>query len=209
MEFNAESNLAALARSVAFLEKDSRPASVVTLSRTYPTTPEDLWDALTNFERIPRWFAPVSGTLESGRQYAIEGNASGTITECEKLSHFILTWEFAVDVSWVEARVSKEGNEPRLTLRHTALLSPHWDEYGAGAVGVGWEMAFLGLALHIADPDAPKPDDMGFATSRDGRSFITGSSDGWVRAAIDAGENPEKARIAGKRTTAFYTGEPV
>ena len=207
MKFDVEGNLAAVERSVAFLEKSARPASAVTLSRTYTTTMEDLWDALTNPKRIPRWFAPVSGRLELGGHYAIEGNAGGTITECKRLSHFTLTWEFAGDVSWVEVRVSGEGNEPRLTLTHTALLSPHWDEYGAGAVGVGWEMGFLGLAFHIADPDAPKPDDMEFATSQDGRAFITGSSEGWVQAAIEAGENPEKAHEAGRRTSAFYAGD--
>ena len=70
-------------------------------------------------------------------------------------------------------------------------------------------MGFLGLALHIADPDAPKSDEMEFATSQDGRAFITGSSEGWVEAAIEAGVDPEKARAAGRRTTAFYTGESV
>ncbi len=207
MKFDVEGHLAAVERSVTFLEKNARPASAVTLSRTYTTTMEDLWDALTNPKRIPRWFAPVSGRLELGGHYIIEGNASGTITECERLSHFTLTWEFAGDVSWVEARVSGEGNEPRLILAHTALLSPHWDEYGAGAVGVGWEMGFLGLAFHIADPDAPKPDDMEFATSQDGRAFITGSSEGWAQAATEAGEEPEKANAAGRRTTGFYTGD--
>ena len=36
------------------------------------------------------------------------------------------------------------------------------------AVGVGWEMAFLGLALHIADPSAPKPNEKEFAVSPEG-----------------------------------------
>ena len=210
MNFDVEGNLAAVERSVSFLERNGRAASVVSLSRTYETTVEDLWDAVTNVERIPKWFAPVSGTPELGGHYAIEGNASGMITECERLSHFSLTWEFAGDLSWVGVRLT-EGVEgrPRLALTHTALLSPHWDEYGAGAVGVGWEMGFLGLALHIADPATFKPDHMEFVTSSDGRAFITGSSEGWVKAAIEGGEEPEKARAAGRRTSAFYTGESL
>ena len=96
----------------------------------------------------------------------------------------------------------------RLSLTHTALLSPHWDTYGPGAVGVGWESGMLGLAHHIADPDVPMPDMEAFATSRDGRAFIAGSSDGWARAAVAAGTAPDAADLAARRTTAFYTGEP-
>ena len=208
MEFDAGMHLAETDRSVAFLERDSQQASAVTLSRSYTTAIEDLWDAVTNVQRFPRWFTAVSGDLELGGRYQVEGNASGSITACEPLSHFSLTWEFAGDVSWVDVRLTAEGDGVRLSLTHTALLSPHWDTYGPGAVGVGWESGMLGLAYHIADPDVPLPDMEAFATSRDGRAFITGSSDGWARAAVAAGTAPDTADLAGRRTTAFYTGEP-
>ena len=208
MNFNPESHLAATERTVSFQDVEGQPAGAVTLSRGYATTVADLWDAVTSADRIPRWFAPVIGNLEPGGRYQVEGNAGGSITECVPLSHFTLTWEFAGDVSWVEVRLANDGPDMTgLTLIHTALLSEHWDTYGPGAVGVGWEMAFLGLALHIADPSAPKPDEEEFATSPEGRAFIHGSSEGWAQAAIAAGTEPEAARAAEGRTTAFYTGE--
>ena len=46
-----------------------------------------------------------------------------------------------------------------------------------------------------------------FATSRDGKAFITGSSEGWGQAAVADGTNPKAGRAAAKRTTMFYTGE--
>ena len=49
-------------------------ARTLTISRVYDTGIEDLWDACTNPERIPRWFLPVSGDLELGGRYALEGN---------------------------------------------------------------------------------------------------------------------------------------
>lgn len=208
MSFNPESHLAEVLRSVAFLQRDGRPASAVGLSRSFDTTLEDLWDAVTDADRIPRWFAPVTGNLEPGGRYQVEGNAGGGIVACESLSHFGLTWEFAGDTSWVEVQVwEEEAGRVGLALTHTALLSEHWEQFGAGAVGVGWETAFLGLALHLADPSWPKPDVEEFAFSEEGRAFIHGSSEGWYHAQVDAGTEPEAARAAAGRTAAFYTGE--
>ncbi len=208
MDFDVEGNLKAVERSVSSLERDGQPARAVTLSRSYPTTVEDLWDAVTNGERIARWFLPVSGELELGGRYQLEGNAGGLITACERASHFALTWEFGEDVSWVEVGFLEDGpGRARLTLTHTAQLSEHWDEYGPGAAGVGWELGLLGLALHLAQPAAAKPDEAALAASPEGKAFITGSSEAWGQAAVAVGTDPDAARAAAKWTTAFYTDE--
>ena len=210
MNFDFESHLGAAERTVSLLERDEHPASAVTISRSFATTVQDLWDAVTSDDRIPRWAMPISGELELGGRYQLEANAGGVITECEPLSHFSVTWEFAGDLSWVELCISDgESGAPQLSVTHTAHLSPHWDEYGPGAVGVGWELALAGLALHIEHPDEPKPDEMEFVTSADGKAFITGSSEAWGRAAVEAGTDPDVASAAAGRTTGFYTGEPT
>ena len=212
MGFDFESHLAAVERSVASLERDGRPARAITLSRSYPTTVDDLWDAVTNGERIPRWFLPVSGNLEPGGRFQFEGNAGGAITACEPPDRLALTWEYGGDVSWVEVRIADDGaGGARLALTHTALLSEHWDRYGPGATGVGWEAGLVGLALHIAQPAAPKLDldEAAFAASRDGKAFYAGSSEAWGEAAVAAGTDPGAARAAAARTTAAYTGEPA
>ena len=208
MDFDVEGHLGAVERSVSSLERDGNPARAVTLSRSYATTLENLWDAVTSAARIPRWFLPISGELELGGRYQLEGNAGGVITACEPLSHFALTWEFG-DVSWVEVHFSNHGAErARMSLTHTALLSEHWDTYGPGAVGVGWEMGLIGLELHLTQPAEPKPDPVEFAMSPDGKALLTGSSEAWAQAAVAAGEAPDAAHAAARRTTAFYTGEP-
>ena len=210
MRLDVQNHLAATARSVSYLERDGQPASAVILSRSYATTLEDLWDALTHGERIPRWFLPISGELELGGRYQFEGNAGGTITACDRRSCLAVTWEFGAQVSWVEARVSAdETGRARLTLVHTAHLSEQWDEYGPGATGVGWEMGLLGLALHIDQPDEPRPDASTFHTTPDGKALLTGSSEAWGEASIASGTEPDAARAAARNTTAFYTGEPV
>src|SRR3954452_9449385 len=126
-------------------------ARTVTIARVYPTSPEDLWDACTNAERISRWFLPVSGDLRPGGRYALEGNASGTIERCEPPHRMDATWEFGGAVSWIELRLAPEpGGGTRLTLDHIAAVDDEmWTRFGPGAVGIGWDGALLGLALHV------------------------------------------------------------
>lgn len=210
MNFDVQHRLGAVVRSVSSLERDGQPARAVILSRSFATTLEDLWDAVTNGARIPRWFLPISGDLELGGRFQFEGNAGGEITECEPPSRLAATWVFGEFTSWVEVRLSgDESDRTRLTLTHTAPLSEQWDEYGPGATGVGWEMGLIGLAMYLADPDVPKPDPIEFATSPDGRALLAGSSEAWGEVAIAGGADPEAARAAARRTTGFYTGEPV
>ena len=210
MHFDVASNLAAVRRTVTYLEREGNPALAVTLSRIFETSLADLWDATTTAERIPRWFLPVSGELAQGGRFQLEGNAGGEVTACVRHSGFSLTWEFAGDVSWVDVEFSDNGPDGvRLTLTHTSNLSDFWTEYGPGAVGVGWETGLLGLDMHIAQPSAPKPDVVEFVTSEDGRSLIMGSSEEWANAAIAAGGEPVAAQAAARRTTAFYTGESL
>jgi len=208
MAFDFEQHLGAVQRSVSSLERDGRPARAVTLVRSYNTTVDDLWDALTNAERLPRWFLPITGELTLGGRYQLEGNAGGVITACERPSHLALTWEFGGDVSWVDVRLLGDGaDRARLTLTHTAHLSEHWDEYGPGATGVGWELGLMGLATHLTHPGEPKLDEAALSASAEGKAFMAGSSEGWAQASIDGGADAEAALSAARRTTAFYTGE--
>ena len=208
MELDIAGHLGAVERSVSELEVEGQPARAITLMRTFSTTVDDLWDALTNGERIPRWFLPISGELALGGRYQFEGNAGGVITACERPSHVAVTWEFGGDVSWVEVRLSGDGpGGARLTLTHTMRLTDQWDTYGPGATGVGWEGGLLGLALHFGSPDEAISDPTGFALSEEGQAFYRGASEAWGQADIAAGTDPATARAAARQTAAFYTGE--
>lgn len=105
-------------------------------------------------------------------------------------------------------RISDDGpSRARLALTHTANHSEHWTKYGPGAVGVGWELGLMGLAIHLVQPTEPKPDEAAFAGSPDGKAFIIGSSESWGEAAVAAGTDPDTAKEAAMRTSKFYTGE--
>ena len=78
------SELDAVQRSVDSAPVAGGEARVVRLSRTYDAPIADVWDALTNAERISRWFLPISGDLHVGGHYQLEGNAGGEILECDE-----------------------------------------------------------------------------------------------------------------------------
>ena len=101
MNFDSEHHFGAAQRSVSSVTRDGNAAKAVTLTRSYPTAIDDLWSALTNSERIPRWFLPITGDLNLGGRYQFEGNAGGEIRECNSHTYLSVTWEWQDDVSWL------------------------------------------------------------------------------------------------------------
>lgn len=50
------------------IDRDSNTQHTVqTISQSYPTMVEDLWQACTQPERLARWFGPVSGVSSPDR----------------------------------------------------------------------------------------------------------------------------------------------
>ena len=104
--------------------------------------------------------------------------------------------------------MTPEGDGTRLELTHTAPLSPHWEQYGPGAVGVGWELGLLGLAAHLARPDDDvRAEGTGWETSDEAKGLIRASAAGWGEAAVAAGEDRAHALEAAEATRAFFSGE--
>jgi uncharacterized protein YndB with AHSA1/START domain len=197
----------AVERRVWSEERDGEPVRVAEAVRWYPTTLEDLWEAVTDAERIPRWFLPIEGDLRLGGRYQLQGNAGGTITECEPPRHFAVTWEFGGATSWLAVDLEGAGDRARLRLRHAARVDDDtMTLYGPGAVGIGWDLSLVGLALHLESGAAVDPSAFeAWSTSPDGFAFATGSGDGWCRAAIADGTPADEAEAAAARTLAFYT----
>ena len=181
----------------------------VLISQDYEAPAEDVWDACTSPLRIPRWFLPVSGELKLGGRYQLEGNAGGTIERCDPPRGFAATWEFGGQVSWIEVRVTARADgRTRLEIEHLAPLdAAGWAEFGPGAVGVGWDMTLIGLAIHLSSAADVDPQRFAaWAASAEGRRFVTLSSARWGEASMAGGTDAEAARAAAQRTTAFYTG---
>jgi hypothetical protein len=83
-----------------------------------------------------------------------------------------------------------------------------WDQFGPGAVGIGWDMAMMGLDRHFVSGAALKPEGAAaWLMSPSGKDFVRQSSEAWGAASIAAGTDSQKARAGAERVTALYLGE--
>jgi uncharacterized protein YndB with AHSA1/START domain len=207
VKIDVEQVIGAVTREVTSREQDGKLARVVVATREYNTPVDDLWDALTSAERIPRWFLPISGELRLGGRYQLQGNAGGTITRCEPPRSLAVTWEYGGATSWVTVNLRQAAaGRTELELEHVAHDDEHWAQFGPGATGVGWDMALMGLGRHVSGGAPVDPQEaMQWTASDEGRRFITQSSNDWGRAAMAAGEPEASAKAAAERTTSAYT----
>jgi uncharacterized protein YndB with AHSA1/START domain len=197
-------------REVGSRVLEAGDARLVTVSQTYQGTLDDVWDACTNPERIPRWFLPVSGDLRVGGRYQLQGNAGGTVERCDPPHSFFATWEIGGETSWIEVRLADESEgRVRFELEHIAHVSDErWAQFGPGAVGIGWDLALIGLVRHLSSGEPVDPGQaMAWMASDDGRQFIELSSELWEQASIAAGTPTREAHGAAERVFAFYTGD--
>ncbi len=202
-------SIGAVWREVREGERDGSPTRIVIAERAYDAAVDDVWDALTSRERIPRWFLPIDGDLRLGGRYQLEGNARGEVTACDPPTNLALTWEFGDQLSWV-AVVLSEGTAggTLLRLEHTVPVDDHWEEYGPGAVGVGWDLTLAGFGVHLLTGQTVQMDEE-LLTGAEGLEAMTRSNEAWCAANIASGTSAEVARRLAERTLAAYTGQSV
>ncbi|MET8522159.1 SRPBCC family protein [Nocardioides sp. NBC_00163] len=202
-------HLGAVNRALTTTTRGGEELRVLVVERSYDADPDEVWDALTTKERIPRWLMPVTGDFEVGGRYQLEGNAGGEILACDRPKLLSITWAYGDMMSWVDATLTASGGRTLLRLEHSAPVPPEqWKEFGPSAVGIGWEQMLLGLALHLSAPEAEKMDPMSPDALPAMIEHTKGSAAAWVEADIAFGTSPDQARAAGERCVAAYTAMP-
>jgi uncharacterized protein YndB with AHSA1/START domain len=151
----------------------------VLLRRQYDAPIEDVWDAVTDPDRVKRWFLPLSGDLRVGGAFQLEGNAGGEILICEPPR--LLKVTFGGPASLVELRLSADGDDRTvLELEHTVPIEMAGSGAGALYVGPGWDGMLLALGLFLNGEVTGDP--VAAANSAEGQEFSRQSVQAWVTA---------------------------
>ncbi|CAM5615661.1 SRPBCC family protein [Streptomyces atroolivaceus] len=197
-------------REVGTRRVGSDEAGTVLLRRTFDAPAADVWGAVTSPERIARWFLPVTGDLRAGGSYQLEGNAGGEILECVPPGRLRVSWLFGPDpgFSEVEVRLAPEGGDRTVfELEHASVIPEEFrSQFGPGAVGVGWDLALLGLGWHLAGGGIDPEEAVEWHTSPEAKAFVARSGEEWGRAFAASGADPETVTATTVATIAFYTG---
>ncbi len=185
-------------------------AYTVELRRRYEAPVDDVWDAITNPERLRRWLKPVTGELRLGGKFELDGGEHGEILRCEPPRLLRVSWLYGPDAdAWPgtsEVQVSLvpgPDGDTEFELVHAAVVGePSFPTYGPGAGGVGWDLALLGLTRFLADGEVVDHEEL--ASSPEVREFTRRSAAAWGQAHLAAGGDPEHVASAVEATTQFY-----
>jgi uncharacterized protein YndB with AHSA1/START domain len=184
----------AIDREVEGRSAESGEVVSVRLRREYDAPVDDVWNALTDPERIRRWFMPVTGTLREGGDFQLEGNAGGRILRCDPPR--LLRVTFGGETSLVELRLSPDdgGASTTLEMEHTVPIEMAGSGAGALYVGPGWDGAFMALGLYLAGQVIDDP--VAAASSPEAQEFSRRSVRAWTQA-IEASGTAGPDEVAG------------
>jgi uncharacterized protein YndB with AHSA1/START domain len=156
----------------------------VLLRRGYDAPIDDVWDAVTQPDRIKRWLMPISGELRVGGSFQLEGNAGGEILTCEPPR--LLKVTFGAPTSIVEVRLTPDGDgDTVLELEHTVPIEIAQSGAGALYVGPGWDGALLGLGLFLRGEAVGDP--VAAANTPEAQEFSKQSVHAWAEVVKDSG----------------------
>lgn len=196
--FDLLEEIAAIHRTVA--RDDGARTVTLEVSRRYDADVDDVWAALTDPDRIRRWFYPISGDLRPGGTFQLEGNAGGDIHRCEPPS--LLTVTFGSPDSVVDLHLAPADDRTTVRLVHTVPLALAQSVAGALFVGPGWDGALLALGLHLRGQSPADP--LAAAGSPEVVEFNRGSVDRWT-VAVEAAGSASAEEVAGAREMALAT----
>jgi len=128
---------------------------VVRMEDRYDTDIDDLWSALTEPERLARWYGEIEGELRLGGEFHLRirdaGERTGRVDACEPPQRLLLTMHDPdarpgqPEETVIEAWLTADGGQTILVVEDRGLPVNLLPAYGAGV-----QIHVENLADHIA-----------------------------------------------------------
>jgi len=162
-------------REIDYRETPAGRVRSLLIRRAYDADIADVWHAITDPERLSRWFLPVTGDLREGGTFQLKDNAGGEIRRCDPPKLLAVTWAYGdAPAADVELRLTEAADVTTLELHHAPVaetidfggrdIDPVLNdaETGIWGLGAGWELGFLALASYVKGdfPTGPKSTEM-------------------------------------------------
>ncbi|HET7387407.1 MAG TPA: SRPBCC family protein [Nocardioidaceae bacterium] len=138
-------------------------AGVVRIENRYDTDIDDLWSAITDPERLARWYGHVEGDLREGGEFRVhiapaEIEGTGRVHECDPPRRLRVTTRETDESAHgggdepfdeiAEATLTPDGDQTVLVIEIRGLPLQKLAAYGAG-----WQMHAEALAAYLAGRD--------------------------------------------------------
>lgn len=181
-------------------------ARTAVLRRTYASSIEDLWSAITDPARLRSWFTVSRGELRLGGTYALEGSGHGRILRCDAPRMLRVTWSSGPGhPDEVEIRLSRAdegGTVVELEHASVATTAPDGVTDAILGVGMGWELAMAWLDRYVTGDGRPRaPGRSGEAAlqpTAEDQAVLAESAHAWT-AMLDASEGATASSQPGDR----------
>jgi uncharacterized protein YndB with AHSA1/START domain len=203
MIIDIANQIGATSRQVAQQHTERGETVVVTLERRYAAEVADVWQAITDPDRVRRWFLPLTGDLREGGTFQLENHAGGDIMTCEPPRHLVVT--FGGESSIVDVVLAGEGDQTLLKLTHSVPIELAGSGAGALYVGPGWDGALLGIAQYLAGEVVSDP--VAAANSPEVQDFNVSSIKEWI-AAVEASGTADADTISAAQQAALAQYAP-
>ncbi len=145
-------------RIIGTLRALDQARGAVRVEDVYDTHVDDLWEALTQPDRLARWIGDVSGDLRPGGEFSARfadgWEGGGRVEACEPPHRLLVsTWDDDGEPGdqQIEATLTRDGDRTRLVVEERGIPIDLLAAYGAG-----WQIHAESLAAYLVGADGPE-----------------------------------------------------
>lgn len=180
-----EVDLSQTERSFGLRQIQAGHARMLVIGRYLSQPIGEVWNALTDPDRLGEYFAAPRGDFRRGGEYEVPGFAQGTIQRCDPPRLLTVSWiPPRGNTAELELHLADEGGVTRVELRYAsvrkrfAVIDPDVEEWAAGP---GWEFFLDNLSAHLEGRETHPTDRDWKSMEEANKELYRARNEEWVR----------------------------